>query len=337
MKHVIMTDVEKFEIRNENPEYHSHFTELWNAFKVEAVGICRTDKFLSKNPAKKNVILGHEVLCSEEIEGKKQYYVVNNEISCGECEFCMNGNTSHCQSMLELGVTEHGGYAEYIRVPRQYLIPTDLEPLILNTLVEPLSCALHGFDRVVFLREMIKASPAKILVIGSGVAGKMLIHLLINSELKDAKLFVYDVSPSALQWCMDDHRIVTVAQIKEETMDIAIDCTGTAQGVQWAENAIRKGGVLLIYGVPDESISIPFTALRLFQSELTITTSMSGCRREGNSTPIMERAIQYIKNHKEFFATLIGHRIKLDDLPGEIINFSPMPGTRTVVEIGIDS
>jgi len=43
--------------------------------------------------------------------------------NCGQCEFCRTGRENLCPKLRILGVTVHGGYAEYAKAPGRYVIP----------------------------------------------------------------------------------------------------------------------------------------------------------------------------------------------------------------------
>jgi len=49
--------------------------------------------------------------------------IVNPNLSCGVCEACLSGNDNHCPQFKILGFQVHGGYAEYVKVPKSNLIP----------------------------------------------------------------------------------------------------------------------------------------------------------------------------------------------------------------------
>jgi NADPH:quinone reductase-like Zn-dependent oxidoreductase len=49
--------------------------------------------------------------------------VINSNLGCGECEFCLAGLDNRCRSWELLGETRPGTYAEYVRVPARNLYP----------------------------------------------------------------------------------------------------------------------------------------------------------------------------------------------------------------------
>ena len=50
--------------------------------------------------------------------------VISPGISCGNCQFCLQGKDSYCRSYEIIGAMNyHGGYAEYVKVPIQNVLP----------------------------------------------------------------------------------------------------------------------------------------------------------------------------------------------------------------------
>ena len=94
--------------------------QLW---RVSHVGICKTDYHLFRHPKALHVTLGHEVVV--ESEGKP--LVLNNEVACGQCSYCLEGMPRHCAALHELGVNADGGYADFIAAPRSHLFPIEVE------------------------------------------------------------------------------------------------------------------------------------------------------------------------------------------------------------------
>jgi NADPH:quinone reductase-like Zn-dependent oxidoreductase len=49
--------------------------------------------------------------------------VINSNLSCGTCEYCLSGMDNRCVNWGLLGETQRGTYAEYIAVPARNLFP----------------------------------------------------------------------------------------------------------------------------------------------------------------------------------------------------------------------
>lgn len=44
-------------------------------------------------------------------------------VSCGQCDYCQSGHENLCSKLNILGVTVHGGYAEYVKAPGHSIVP----------------------------------------------------------------------------------------------------------------------------------------------------------------------------------------------------------------------
>lgn len=68
---------------------------------------------------------------AEDVHGYEigQRVVINANLGCGACEFCLAGNDNMCRNWHLLGETVRGTYAEYVSVPvRQlYKLPKDFD------------------------------------------------------------------------------------------------------------------------------------------------------------------------------------------------------------------
>jgi D-arabinose 1-dehydrogenase-like Zn-dependent alcohol dehydrogenase len=91
--------------------------------RVEACGVCGSDLSISRGEFEVPVgtILGHEISGSAE-DGKR--YAIYYATGCGECQQCRKGWIVGCiRGSRRLGVNENGGFAEFVEVASNNLIP----------------------------------------------------------------------------------------------------------------------------------------------------------------------------------------------------------------------
>lgn len=96
--------------------------------KVLACGICGTDYkiFSGETNANYPVVPGHEiagVVEKSDAFEKGQMVVIDPNRSCGECSFCRKGMPQFCENLQATGVTEPGGFAEYVLVENSQVYP----------------------------------------------------------------------------------------------------------------------------------------------------------------------------------------------------------------------
>ncbi|WP_017720122.1 zinc-binding dehydrogenase [Kamptonema formosum] len=292
---------------------------------VEFVGICKTDQQLTAAGLDSERILGHEVVCK--LPDEKGYFALNNEISCGRCTYCLEGLTSHCLDLQELGVNSDGGYAQKIRAPKKSLHPFDFQNPALGVLIEPLSCAFRGVGRIEAAINLLPVSRPATLIIGGGLSGALIAYLLTHSPSFEGKISLYDISEAPLLWA-ENLKLDRVEVPEPDKAHLVVECSGSPDGLATALGAVRKAGVVCIYGVPKPGIPLPVSPHELFMREITVFTSFAGA-----TDKTVTAAIECIKRDEAFFEGLLGRLIPLEKLPEELTSWSPQPGTRTVVDM----
>ena len=126
---------------------------------VGGCGICGTDLHLIDGDlpaAPYPLVPGHEfygevVATGADVSGIRvgQWVAVDPNLPCHRCAPCRARRTNLCADYRALGVTMAGACAERVAVPQAtaYLLPEDF-PIELASLIEPLSCVIHGVDRL---------------------------------------------------------------------------------------------------------------------------------------------------------------------------------------------
>lgn len=292
----------------------------WPQWQVCCCGICKTDRILAWSASNEGLVLGHEVVCRD---GSGHYYALNNEIGCGACEYCREGLISHCREICELGVTHHGGYATRISAPEHCMYPLQLHDPQLGILVEPLACVMHGLHRLMAMPALRNNDEPRILIIGSGVAGKMMSHLLLHQTT--ARLTLCDTNHDALEWARA-WPIDCLLTPPAAHFHAVIECSGGEGALTTALAAARRAGVVMMYGIPGNDQALPMAARSFFDRELTLLASRAGC-----SAATFTQAADYLQQHQPFFTAMMGKKIFLQDLPEELLHNSPQPGTRSWV------
>ncbi len=325
MKAAVLSGVNKVEIRNVPVPSQAKPGEV--IADVEYVGVCKTDQQITTEGLEAECILGHEVVCK--VPDTSEHFALNNEISCGQCSYCQEGLTSHCLNLSELGVNQNGGYAEKIRVPQNSLYPFKFDNPTLGVLIEPLSCAIRGVKRILASANLLSVEQPQVSVIGGGMSGALICYLLTHSPNFEGEIVLYDISTASLPW-VDKLGIKRVSTPESAVAHIAIECSGSPSGLTTALNVVRNAGIVFIYGVPKPGIHLPVSPHELFMREIAIVTSFAGATEQ-----TMTEAISTIKRDEAFFKQMLGCRISLLQLPGELTSWSPQPGTRTFVDLSI--
>jgi 2-desacetyl-2-hydroxyethyl bacteriochlorophyllide A dehydrogenase len=248
--------------------------------EVAASGICGTDLeiFEGQFRADLPVIPGHEFAGTVVAVGAQvrdlrvgDRIAADPNVPCLRCRFCHEGRVNLCDNFSAFGVTMNGASAQYMAVPEHLcvVLPDDLD-LRHAALIEPLSCALHAWDR-------IGPQAAKRAVIyGSGTMGLMMMQLAGVFGITGVDMV--DTNPRKLEAARDlGARSVTTDPA--ETMpdggwDLVIDATGNAAAITDGLDRIAKGGTFLQFGVAAPDTTVAINPYKIFDQELRIIGSM---------------------------------------------------------------
>ena len=226
--------------------------------RVLRAGICNTDLELVKGYYPFVGVLGHEFVGVVE-EGAASWTGrrVVGEINavCGDCDACLHGRRSHCSKSSVLGIVgRDGAFAEYLLLPEENLhcVPDELSTDA-ATFVEPLAAALQ-------IQEQIDVGSAdRVLVVGDGKLGQLVAQTL---ALTGAKLLVIGRHHHKLAR-LRRRGIATglEAEVAAGSFDIAVECTGNAEGFALARRALRARGTLVMKSTYAGSLQIDASAL----------------------------------------------------------------------------
>src|SRR6201981_1753733 len=149
--------------------------------RIHACGVCGTDLHIHEGhfAPRFPLIPGHEftgeiVLVGSEVKDLRegQRVVGNSNEACGKCFYCLRGNFLLCLNLQAYGVTQDGGFAQYLRIKADRIFPIgNLSPRE-AVMVEPTACAVHGM-------EVLAMKPGSdVLLFGAGPTGQVLAQLL---------------------------------------------------------------------------------------------------------------------------------------------------------------
>src|SRR5262249_20919492 len=133
MKAAVLHEMKKPLVVEEVPRPQPGENEV--LLKVEACGVCHSDLHVIEGDWKQfagianpPLIVGHEVAgrVVEVGPGVRELKVGDRAgvpwiyWTCGQCEFCREGNENLCANQKITGVTVSGGYAEFIKAPASH-------------------------------------------------------------------------------------------------------------------------------------------------------------------------------------------------------------------------
>ena len=279
--------------------------------RVMASGICGTDihilrgEYLGDYP----VIPGHEF--SGEVVGTGarvtrflpgDRVAVEPNIACDNCPACLNNRQNFCHNWQAVGVTRPGGMAQYVVAPEKAVFGIGDLPYEAGAFVEPLSCVLHGVQR------LNPEIAAEIAIIGAGPIGCLLLQSL--RACGASRITVVDKNESRLATAAElgaDECATSLAGLRRDHYDAVVDATGAIPVMSQAIEFARHGGQVLLFGVPPSGHTVSFDAFSIFRKGLTILSSFTSVR---NSL----QALRLLQSGAIRVDRLISHRLPLEEL-----------------------
>ena len=251
--------------------------------QVKAVGICGSDlhwfaeEGIGDARLEKPLVLGHEfagVVASGPRQGQR--VAVDPCITCGKCEFCLQGDPNLCiaHTFAGHGKTD-GGLRQYLAWPEEFLIPIpDLLTDEDGAMLEPLGVALHTVD-LGHLRTGMTVG-----VFGCGPIGLLAIQLArlsgavqvvatdrLPHRLEAARAVGADLVLQAEPGSHESEAIL--AATKGRGVDVAFEIAGEDDAVETAVAVAKMGGCVVLAGIPGEDHT-SFTASVARRKGLTL-------------------------------------------------------------------
>ncbi len=255
--------------------------------KVAACGVCGSDLATYQGRREAVNFFGHEFSGTiKEIGRKVSGFSLGDRVTtglirtCGYCENCRIKKPNFCKDLQE--VLYPGGFSEecsVLHTPQyQYLIkiPSSLD-FIPAALHEPISCALR-------IAKQSKGNYfSTVVIFGLGTMG-ILSGLLLKKIFCVKRLVGIDINLTRLRIAenfdffdklIDPYKYDPLTEIEKYTngikADVAIDTTGAAEGFKQAIESVRRGGRVVLGGVPYDSIQ--FCPLPIFTKEISIVAA----------------------------------------------------------------
>jgi 2-desacetyl-2-hydroxyethyl bacteriochlorophyllide A dehydrogenase len=246
--------------------------------QIEAVGICGSDMHAwhGHDPRRKpGLVLGHEFVGRIAESAAPGFvlgtrYTGNPLITCGRCEYCVQGRNNLCANRTMVGMTRPGAFAEFMSIPAASLVamPQDL-PARDAALTEPAATAWHAVNLT--MRALARPiHECHVLVIGGGAIG-MLAALLLR-HLGVDRVTLAELNPLRRD-AVAQHACCAVvdpraAPLAESSFEVVIDAVGAKATRTQSLAAVKPGGVVMHVGLQDWASEIDMRKLTL--AEITL-------------------------------------------------------------------
>jgi propanol-preferring alcohol dehydrogenase len=237
---------------------------------------------------KRPLVLGHEI-AGEVIEkgGNVRDLQIGDRVgvpwvhwTCGECEFCREGNENLCSKQKITGVTVDGGYAEFVKAPASHAlkIPDGLSAVE----AAPLFCA--GVTVFRALKQARVSAGLRVAVFGVGGLGHLAVQIarglgadVTAVDISDEKLALAKSlgASSALNATSTN----VVKELRNHGgVHVALVASAARAAYDMAFSCVRPTGTLLVVGLPAENICFP--PIMMAAAEIRIQASAVGTRQD---------------------------------------------------------
>jgi len=319
MKAAVVKDNSTIKITHiENPELGPNDILV----QMSACGICGSDveKVFGKygQPSMK---LGHEpagtiIKIGSQVEnftvGDRVF--THHHVACYSktCHECSHGNETMCEKYYQSNLNPCGLADEYV-VPEWNVkhggvlkIPDEMS-FEEAAMIEPLACCLRAWKKFNYQKNDTA------VILGVGPTGIM--HALLARSVGFSKIFCSDLNDFRLDFAKklgfeavrSNESSEKILQSTIDGVDVAIVATGNLNALDSAINLVRKGGTIVMFGVPSKDASIDINMSNVYSKEITITTTYAA------SDIDTKNALELIASGTIDVKSLITHKYTLED------------------------
>ena len=296
--------------------------------RVGIAAICGSDLhfFHGKAPLEPGETIGHEAVGVVETVGPEvrrvapgDRVVVSFVIACGDCWFCLNGQTQLCEDFRNLGAGIFGGslggaQAELVRVP---VADVNLLPVPDEVQEERALFVGDILTTGVYAAGIAGISPGDtVAVVGAGPVGFFAIQAARAGGA--GEVLALDLEPERLVLAervgavpIDVRARNAQTAVDERTggrgADVVIDAVGSAPAFERALDVARRGGMVVVVGMYTSEV-IPAQIGVWWTRAITV--------RFAGICPVhawWERAIDAVRTGEIDPAPLVSHRLSLED------------------------
>lgn len=298
--------------------------------EVAAVGICGTDLhiFEGEFAPKLPIVPGHEMSGTVVAVGRSVTEIkigdavaIDPSLHCGECFYCRRARGNLCENWNALGVTYPGAAAQFLLSPKKNIhkLPKNVD-LKSAALIEPLSCAVRGFD------QLPRNPGSHYLIYGSGTMGLMMAEMAkVNGA---ASVSIVDLNQDKLKTAKV-LGFTNLAKSADEFdqprgFDVVIDCTGVTEAIKDGLKHVMPGGTFLQFGVANKDAKVEIEPFWVYNKEITIVGSMAVLHS-------FDRAVELFASGVLNTDVMISDRYSLENYADALTAFKSGKGRKTIV------
>jgi len=263
--------------------------------EVEVCGVCHSDLHVADGDwtqlagiVKKPLILGHEIVgrvvergaAVQSVQAGERVGVPWVQWTCGQCEFCREGNENLCVRQRITGVMVDGGYAEFAKAPASHVVK--IPETLSSEQAAPLLCAGVTVHRA--LKQARIRAGQRLAVFGVGGLGHIAVQI---GRAAGAEVTAIDVSDEKLALAKSLGAVRTLNAAASDVVKevrgsggvhVALVTSAAKSAYDMAFYCVRPTGTLLVVGLPAKDISFP--PILMAAAEIQIKASAVGTRED---------------------------------------------------------
>ena len=292
--------------------------------QMHACGICGSDlEKVFGQYGQPSMRLGHEPagvvldVGSGVTEFKKGDRVfTHHHVPCYDCHLCNHGNETMCSKYSETNLLPCGLSEEYV-VPAWntshggVLKISDSLSFEEAAMIEPLACCVRAWTKFRY------QDNDSIAIFGVGPTGMM--HVMLAKIKKFSKIFCFDVNDFRLDFAkkfsitesINSRYENKIQKILDQTdglgVDVAIVATSSLQALDDAIDMVRKGGTVMMFGVPSKGSKLDLDMGKIYSKEITLTTSYAASDQD------TKESLNFIESSQINVKQLITHTYPITD------------------------
>ena len=178
-------------------------------------------------------------------------------------------------------------------------------------MIEPLACCVRSWKKYSY------QEGDSVAIFGVGPTGMM--HVMLAHAKKFSKIFCFDVNNFRLDFAkkfditesinsMDENRKQKILDNTDGLgVDVAIVATSNLKALEDAIDMVRKGGSVMMFGVPSKGAMINFDMSKVYSKEITLVTSYAA------SDADTKDALELIESSQIDVKQLITHTYSIND------------------------
>ena len=258
--------------------------------QMHACGICGSDlEKVFGEYGQPSMRLGHEPAgvvvevgpgVTEFAKGDRVF--THHHVPCYDCHFCNHGYETMCKKYSETNLFPCGLSEEYV-VPAWnvahggVLKISDSLSFEEAAMIEPLACCVRAWSKYSYKQG------DSVAIFGVGPTGMM--HAMLAQAKKFSQVFCLDVNDfrldfakkfgitDAIHFTDENKRQKILDATENRGVDVAIVATSSLKALEDAIDMVRKGGAVMMFGVPSKGAMMNLDMGKVYSKEITLVTS----------------------------------------------------------------